>query len=75
MTDSAKDSMDRSIGALGERGIDIRSDFHVLTPFQVERVLEEADHVRYRRPKNANGSRARYFFARLQRHYRAERKG
>ncbi len=28
-------------------------------------VLDEADKAKYRKPKNANGSRARYFFAKL----------
>lgn len=43
-------------------------DFHTLSSAQVELLLAEADRVRYQRPANANGSRARYFFERLQRH-------
>lgn len=39
------------------------SDFHALTSSQVERLLAEADKRKYRKPKNANGSRGRYFYA------------
>lgn len=45
----------------------IGQDFHTLTTSQIELVLEEADRVRYQRPRNANGSRARYFYQLLQR--------
>jgi hypothetical protein len=48
-------------------GIDIGSDFLTLRTEHVEKLLVEADRVRYQRPKNANGSRARYFHDRLQR--------
>lgn len=48
-------------------GVQKDQDFHELTSAQVERLLEEARRVGYRRPKNANGSTARYFYARLQR--------
>lgn len=47
--------------------INIGSDFHTLRTEHVEKLLVEADRVRYQRPKNANGSRARYFHDRLQR--------
>lgn len=40
-------------------------DFHTLSPSQVDRILEEADRVRYQKPRNANGSRGRYFFQKL----------
>lgn len=40
-------------------------NFHSLDSDTVESLLVEADHVKYRRPKNANGSRARYFHAYL----------
>lgn len=43
-------------------------DFHTLSTDQVEQVLVMADQAKYRKPKNANGSRARYFYQRLQRH-------
>ncbi len=42
-------------------------DFHVLSSSQVDGILEEANKVGYRKPKNASGSRARYFHAFLQR--------
>lgn len=38
-------------------------DFHTLSFSDVERVLAAADQVGYRRSRNANGSRARYFHA------------
>jgi hypothetical protein len=40
-------------------------DFHALDTAQVENVIAAADSVKYRKPANANGSRARYFHARL----------
>lgn len=42
-------------------------DFFTLPVLTVVRVLEAADFVKYRKPKNANGSRGRYFYAYLQR--------
>jgi len=38
-------------------------DFHALTSDRVATLLHEADEYEYRAPKNANGSRARYFYA------------
>lgn len=61
------------VGILSQRGVDFESDFHELRSTQVEALIEEADRVRYRRPANANGSRARYFYARLQRLVRRAR--
>jgi hypothetical protein len=43
------------------------TDYHALTSAQVEALLEEARRVRYQRPRNANGSRARYFYSRVRR--------
>jgi len=43
------------------------SDFHTLDSEQVERLLSVANQFGYRKPKNANGSRARYFHAYLSR--------
>lgn len=40
-------------------------DFHTLRQAQVEALLAEADKLAYRQPRNANGSRARYFHAYL----------
>lgn len=47
--------------------IDISKDFSTLSSFEVCEVLEAADEWHYRKPKHANGSRGRYFFALLQR--------
>lgn len=40
-------------------------DFHTLSSSEVESLLAEADAVKYRKPRNANGSRGRYFHAYL----------
>lgn len=48
-------------------GFPINEDFHRLTTDQVAGVIAAADFRRYRAPKNANGSRARYFHAYLRR--------
>lgn len=53
-------------------GINRDSDFHTLSTDQVEMLLKAADQDKYRKPANANGSRARYFHDMLQR--RARRK-
>ena len=53
--------------ALAAAGIAVGQDFHTLSGGQVDRLLEEADRVKYRRPTGANGSRGRYFHALLQR--------
>lgn len=45
----------------------VGQDFHTLTSSQVDVILEEANRTRYQKPKGANGSRARYFYALLQR--------
>ena len=52
----------------------VAADFHTLNTAQVEVLLAEANHCHYRRPKNANGSRARYFHAKLQREKRRAEK-
>ncbi len=43
----------------------VQPDFHTLSVAQVDALLIEADRVKYRKPRNANGSRARYFYAQL----------
>lgn len=48
-------------------GVPIGADFHQLSSTQVDLLLIEAKAARYRKPKNANGSRGRYFHAMLQR--------
>ena len=55
---------------LDANGIDIEQDFFTLSFFQVLILIEMAKKQRYYKPKNANGSRARYYFAALQRDYR-----
>lgn len=52
---------------LSRFGIALGQDFHTLTSDQVRALNWEATRVKYREPKNASGSRARYFHARLQR--------
>jgi hypothetical protein len=52
--------------------IAVGQDFHTLRSEQVDKLLVAADRVGYRKPKNANGSRARYFFAQLQRRAQAK---
>lgn len=47
--------------------IPLTRDFHSLNSDVVESIIAAADSVKYRRPANANGSRARYFHAYLQR--------
>lgn len=47
--------------------IDPCKDFFELAASEVERVLDAANEWKYRKPKHANGSRGRYFFAALQR--------
>lgn len=46
------------------------SNFFTLSASKVTELLEVADAVGYRKPRNANGSRGRYFFAHLQRRCR-----
>jgi hypothetical protein len=45
----------------------IGADFHTLTSSQVERLLVEADRLKYRKRKNAPGSRGRMFWQYIQR--------
>jgi len=52
-----------------KHGINVKADdFHALRSEQVEGLLHWAKAYGYRKPKNANGSKARYFFAMLQRY-------
>lgn len=50
--------------------LDLARDFHTLTSAEVEMVLAAADAAKYRKPRNANGSRARMYWAKLQREAR-----
>jgi hypothetical protein len=43
----------------------VQPDFHTLPASKVDALLAEADRVKYRKPRNANGSRGRYFYAML----------
>lgn len=52
--------------------INPEQDFFTLSSAQVELLLVEADRVKYRKPKGANGSRGRYFHAMLQRRAKGE---
>lgn len=48
-------------------GVNLSAPFHVLPWSQVDRVRDAADSRQYRKPKNANGSRARCFHEYLRR--------
>jgi hypothetical protein len=48
-------------------GLDIRQDFHALDSDAVDLLVTWAKATRYRKPRNANGSTARYFWTNLQR--------
>lgn len=48
-------------------GVELGADFHTLSRSQVDALLVEAIRQHYRKPRNANGSRARYFHERMQR--------
>lgn len=48
-------------------GIEQGSDYHTLSGTQVDALLSEADKRKYRKPRDASGSRARYFHAYVQR--------
>ncbi|HEO1552411.1 hypothetical protein I4940_08035 [Pseudomonas aeruginosa] len=47
--------------------VDFSADFHTLNSGAVEALVDAARANAYRKPKNANGSTARYFFAYLNR--------
>lgn len=50
-----------------DHNIPLAEDFHALSSNAVERINAAADLRGYRKPANANGSRARYFHALLSR--------
>ena len=54
--------------------IPIEFDFHTLRSSVVERILMAADADGYRKPKNANGSRARCYFEAIKRKHKTWRK-
>ena len=45
--------------------MNVSQDFYTLSNEQVEGLVTEAKRIKYQRPKNANGSLARYFHAKL----------
>jgi len=51
----------------GRYHIPLERDFHALNSETVESIGAAADEWKYRKPRNANGSRVRYFHAYLQR--------
>lgn len=53
--------------------IPLGNDFHTLRTSEVESVLNAADAHGYRKPKSANGSRARGFYEYLMRSQRRDR--
>ena len=53
-------------------GIKPDTDFHALASIHVDFLIHAANNLRYRKPRNANGSRARYFHAYLQRRAASE---
>ena len=57
-------------GTLNAEGISIHADFFTLRSSQVEILCVLAKLQGYKHPKNANGSKARYYFAALQRSYK-----
>jgi len=50
--------------------IPLNVDFHTLPLSTIERIIAAADECKYRQPRNANGSRSRYFHAYLVRSLR-----
>lgn len=52
--------------------LDLTADFHALDSDTVLQLADVAKAVGYRRPRNANGSTARYFFAYLARQPKTE---
>jgi len=57
---------------LSDCNINVAQDFFTLSSAQVECLLDHADTHKYRKPKNANGSRGRYFHAYVQRKARGD---
>jgi hypothetical protein len=51
---------------LAAANVALGQNFFTLRQAQVDVILAEADRVRYHKPKSANGSRGRYFYALLQ---------
>ena len=56
-----------AIALAARHEIPLNVDFYTLPLSTVERVIKAADERKYRRPRSANGSRARYFYEYLNR--------
>ena len=67
MTKKTKLTNCEALTLLKSRGVDMKADFFALRSDAVREILAVADLAKYKLPKNANGSRARYFHARLER--------
>lgn len=52
--------------------IPVGADFHTLRSEHIDALLTAADVARYQKPRNANGSRARYFHDLMQRRAKME---
>lgn len=61
-----KVSKEEARNILRHKGISFKDNFHTLSPSKVSDIVDVADMMHYRKPKNASGSRGRYFFAYLQ---------
>lgn len=57
-----KERQEQARERLINHGVQLGEDFHTLSWDQVARIITAADEHRYRKPKNANGSRARMFY-------------
>lgn len=60
-------SRTEALAILTASGIAQGADFHTLSSAQVDALLVHAKQRKYRKPRDANGSRARYFHAYLER--------
>lgn len=47
---------------LRSHGVPLGEDFHRLPSSTVDKIVDAANEYRYRKPRNANGSRARCFY-------------
>lgn len=63
----ADDKRDHAQNVLSLCHIERGQNFYTLSSSQVDDLLHHADLERYHKPKNANGSRGRYYHERLQR--------
>ena len=60
-------NLNAAMSAFNTAGIDRHANFHTLSSSQVGFIVELAKDCGYRKPKNANGSTGRYYFASIQR--------